>query len=109
LVVANNANEEKRMSNDTSLHPSSFILEKKPGFAGLFLFRCDVRSGADPYQAPGAFDRAGAVRPLDVSIVTHHGLDHAVGALEQTESTQKIHPRPHGDLRTARTEQAAEG
>jgi hypothetical protein len=26
------------MRNDTSLHPFSFILEKKPGFAGLFCF-----------------------------------------------------------------------
>jgi hypothetical protein len=108
LVVANNANEEKRMRNDTSLHPSSFILEKKPGIAGLSVSGNSC-SGAYPYQSPGAFDRAGTVRPLDVSLVTHYGLDHPVGAFEQTERTQKIHPRTHGDLRTARTEQAAEG
>jgi hypothetical protein len=35
LVVANNANEEKRMRNDTSLHPFSFILEKNPASPGF--------------------------------------------------------------------------
>src|SRR6266446_1509969 len=96
------------------LHPSAFILhpsslKQKARRSRAFLFRSDSRSGADPYQASGAFDRAGAVRPLDVSLITHYGLDHTVRAFKQTERTQKIHPRTHRNLWTTRIEHATEG
>jgi hypothetical protein len=85
------------------------LVEKKARRSRAFLFRSDPRSGADPYQAPSAFDRAGAVRPLDVSLVTDYGLDYAVSTLEQTECTEKIHARTHRDLRATRIEQATKG
>src|SRR5260370_38475852 len=98
---------QRYVTSSFRLHPSS--LKKSPAKPGFSVSRSDPRSGTDPYQAPGAFDRAGAVRPLDVSLVTDYGLDYAVGTLEQTERTQKIHARTHRDLRTTRIEQATKG